>query len=94
MIYFIKSDDGTAAVRSAGGTLGTLMGAVFALVFLIMFFSIHVGVKSLKIKIVKRDILVIGKVLLMLMLPIIFSQTIYQIGYTIDDLLFANIWYK
>lgn len=91
LIYFIKSDDGTAAVRSAGGTLGTLMGAVFALVFLIMFFSIHVGVKSLKIKIVKRDILVIGKVLLMLMLPIIFSQTIYQIGYTIDDLLFANI---
>lgn len=30
-------------------------------------------------------------VLISVMIPIVLSQTIYQIGYTIDDYMFANI---
>lgn len=90
LVYLIRMNN-DSPVRSAGGTLGTLSGALVALVFLIAIFALRIGVKTLKINIRKVDIIKIGKTLLLLMLPIIFSQTIYQIGYTIDDLLFAKI---
>ncbi len=90
LVYLIKMNN-DSPVRSAGGTLGTLSGALVALIFLTTIFILKLGLKSLKINISKEDIAKIGKILLMLMLPIIFSQTIYQIGYTIDDLLFAKI---
>ena len=38
-----------------------------------------------------EDYGLIAKAILLTMLPVILSQTIYQIGYTLDDLLFGNL---
>ncbi len=86
-----------AAYGAAGGTTGTLVGAVFGLIFLIFIYSINSGYftrKCLKdhtgIKDSDSDI---AKMILLTMLPIILSQTIYQLSGIIDNYMFSRIMY-
>ncbi len=94
---FIKVYQGAkdvAAYGAAGGTFGTLGGALAALFFVGYLF--YAQRKSMKQQVNMDRSVVEGtghiyKALLLTILPVILSQTIYQIGYTIDDLIFGKV---
>ncbi|MCI8447917.1 MAG: polysaccharide biosynthesis protein [Eubacterium sp.] len=82
-----------AAFGAAGGTLGTLAGALSALLFILFLFI--AARKRYMTKFNPDEKLEtseqIYKALFLTIIPIILSQTIYQIGYTIDDLMFGSL---
>lgn len=83
-----------SAYGAAGGTLGTLMGAMTALVFLIGVYFLYKPVLKRKMKRDKtKDISnrVLYEGLIMTIMPVILSQTIYQCSSTIDTMLFGKI---
>lgn len=83
-----------AAYGAAGGTIGTMCGASAALIFFIILYT---RLKPMLIRREQHDIYGreadsdIMKMLILTILPVILSQTIYQIGYTIDDMMFGNM---
>ena len=82
------------AYGAAGGTLGTLAGAVTALLLFFWMFWLMRGTlrrRQRKDRSKRESNAHIAGELILTVIPIILSQTIYQIGYTIDDLLFGNI---
>lgn len=92
--FFIRafaSDPLFSAKGAAGATLGTLAGAFSALIMLSLMFATSVG----KGFFAKRDGVERRRVtyseLISTMFPIVLSQTVYQIGFTFDDLIFGNI---
>ncbi|MGI6206194.1 MAG: putative polysaccharide biosynthesis protein [Anaerovoracaceae bacterium] len=90
---FAGTDD-VYSWAAAGGTMGTLSGAFTALLFFIVLTFIQRGNirRGAQGGLAKRDSdSVIYKSIFLTVLPIILSQTIYQIGNTIDDLMFSNI---
>ena len=88
----LKVSNNISAVKSAGATLGTFLGALGALSILVIYYVKYRD--KTKKSIMRQEGLKIGKKLFLIMLPIIFSQTIYQIGYTLDDLIFSKIMLK
>ncbi len=79
---------------AAGGTLGTLSGAATALVFFIILTLTRWGALSRgsrEDQHAKDSNSLIYKAVILTVIPIILSQTIYQIGNTIDDLIFGNM---
>ncbi len=88
------SDPEVASYGAMGGTVGTLAGGLASLIYLLINF-----IRQLP-SIRSRDRLdesgnaetnrYVTKVLILTILPVILSQTIYQIGYTIDDFIFGN----
>ncbi len=82
-----------AAYGAAGGTLGTLGGALAALFFFVFIYFCY---RKSTQKRIQRDRSVeestahIYKILFLTIVPVILSQTIYQIGYTIDDYIFGD----
>ena len=90
-----KASDQVAAFGAAGSMLGTLSGAVTALLFLLFVFVIYRPVIQKQMKRDHNQYLEtnseIYQVLFLTIVPIIFSQTVYQIGYTLDDMIFGNI---
>ena len=92
-----KDSAEAAAYGAAGGTTGTLVGAVFGLIFLVFIYSInseyftrkclkdHTGIRESD-----KDI---AKMILLTMLPIILSQTIYQLSGILDNYMFSRILY-
>ena len=98
LINAFKDLSESAAYGAAGGTAGTLAGAFAALVFLVILLFLY------KKKVDKSEITdntgnkdeakVILKALILTMMPIIFSQTIYQVSGTIDSYMFSNIMNK
>ncbi|MDO5560352.1 MAG: polysaccharide biosynthesis protein [Oscillospiraceae bacterium] len=79
---------------AAGGTTGTLAGAAAALIFmLLVFMRTYPSLRS-KSKLdhsAPEKTSLIYMALTLTVIPIILSQTIYQIGGTIDDIIFSNI---
>lgn len=89
------SSPNVSAYGAAGGICGTFAGAFTALVFLLIIFIIY---RPTLMNQIRRDRTPIDesngeiyKALFLTVLPIIFSQTVYQLGYTLDDLIFGNI---
>ena len=83
-----------AAMGAMGGTLGTLAGAGAALVIFIGLFI--VGRSGIKAQLTESDEItednrIIYKAIILTVIPVIISQSIYQLGYTLDDLIFGNI---
>ena len=81
---------------AAGGTMGTLFGAFFALVFLIF---IYMAYKPRFFGLFKNDnstkadtVPAIYKMLIVTIIPVILSQTVYQISGVIDGTLFGNLY--
>lgn len=75
--------------------MGTLAGALTALVFLIFIFflcrpHLHRQLQSDPYGVTEspQDIM---KALMVTVIPVILSQTVYQIGFTLDDLMFGNL---
>lgn len=83
------------AYGAAGGTLGTVTGALFALLFLLFCFyafrgKIHRGIVSDRTR--KRESYQrILKILIVTMIPVIFSTAIYNINQILDLTLFNQI---
>ena len=84
-----------AAFGAAGGICGTLAGAFSALLFLVLlyFVSRKTMMRQKKLDQTKKveSNRQIYKILIVTTIPVILSQTVYQIGYTIDDIVFGNI---
>lgn len=92
--FFVRAfanDPLFSAKGAAGATLGTLAGAFSALVMLALMFATSVGKQFFKKSdgVEKRSVTYCE--LIFTMLPIVLSQTVYQIGFTFDDLIFGNV---
>lgn len=80
-----------------GGTMGTLAGALTALILFLLLFAILRSWKRPMYLQPKEDDRVLEehrilmKAIVLTILPVIISQSIYQLGYTLDDLLFGNL---
>ncbi len=87
-------DPNISARGAAGATMGTLAGALCALIFIILTFTSRLPYTR---ALIENDTSSqekksnVAKEMFTTMLPVILSQTIYQIGFTVDDLLFSNI---
>lgn len=83
-----------ASWGAMGGTMGTLAGALTSFVFLAFYMVRRIPEIRLRARRDtsehEEDAALIAKALALTILPIVFSQTIYQIGYTIDDMVFSN----
>ena len=93
-----KDTADAAAYGAAGGTTGTLVGAVFGLIFLIFVKKInnyYFDRQCVKdhTKIVDSDS-DITRTILLTMLPIILSQTVYQISGILDNYIFSAMMFK
>lgn len=84
-----------AAWGAAGGTLGTCIGALSGLAFMVFIYMMY---RPIKLKLERRDVhhkTVASKEILFVLfatiLPIIISQTVYQISGIIDYYLFGKI---
>lgn len=85
-----------SAYGAAGSTLGTAMGALTALVFFVFLYILY---HPKFMKMVSKDSSMnfrdtnrnICKTIILTMLPIILSQTFYQISALLDDVMFSNI---
>ncbi|MDD3206261.1 MAG: polysaccharide biosynthesis protein [Lachnospiraceae bacterium] len=94
-VHIYSASDQVAAYGAAGSMCGTLAGAFTALLFLLFVFVIYRPhlmnrLRSDKTRSDENNI-EIYQILFLTIIPIIFSQTVYQIGYTLDDLIFGNI---
>ncbi len=90
-----NEDNYAAAYGAAGGTLGTSMGALFALLFILfIFFAYNKVLKKIKRKDRSRytesykDIMA---VLIMTIIPVLLSTTVYNMSSIIDQGIFKNI---
>ena len=78
------------AYGAAGGTLGTLAGAAVGLVFVVVLFLRSPRERGLEPARPEAHAQIYRQ-LIWTVVPVILSQTIYQIGYTLDDLIFGNL---
>ncbi|MCR5324745.1 MAG: polysaccharide biosynthesis protein [Lachnospiraceae bacterium] len=93
-----KDSADVAAYGAAGGTTGTLVGAIFGLIFLIFVKRInnyYFDRKCLKdhTGIIESDS-EITRTILLTMLPIILSQTVYQLSGILDNYIFSQMMFK
>lgn len=96
--YFMKMHSASkdiAGYGAAGGTVGTLLGACSALLFLMFIFLIY---KPVIRKQIKRDTVSekqstkeVYQLMLLTVAPIILSQTVYQLSTMIDTAMFGQI---
>lgn len=93
-----ESETFRASYSAAGGTLGTLCGAVTALIIMIIILFRHFGSINSNIR---KDITksvdsygTITKVIVFTITPVLISTTIYNIGNLLDNPIFQNIMYS
>ncbi len=89
------ADNMKAVMGAAGSTLGTLAGAVFALLFMLFVYLINREFINNQVSRdrsyeMKSDPEIL-KMLIFTMLPILLSQTLYQVSGIIDSAMFGNI---
>lgn len=95
LVNLYHDTDEVAAWGAAGGTMGTCIGALFGLLFLTFIFTIYFPNISRQLRKYRREktdsVFFIYKSIYMTIIPIILSQTVYQINGVIDIYLFNNI---
>lgn len=84
-----------AAYGAAGGTLGTNLGAVFGLLFMLLVFQTYMSVFKRKMRrernVKLNSFTYTMKILIITIIPVLLSTTIYNISGIIDQGLFKNI---
>ena len=84
-----------ASYGAMGGTLGTFIGALSALVLFIVLFVVHRKQRKAEVEqdesLTPEEDRLLYKAILLTVIPVILSQSIYQLGYTLDDLIFSNL---
>lgn len=98
---FMQAHDAStsiAAYGASGGTLGTLMGALTGLIFLLVVFIMYYP--SFK-RMVRKDRYSpresyrdIYKLLIITIVPVILSQTVYQLNSFLDDIIFKQVLFS
>lgn len=98
-LLFVKkysSEMDKARWGAAGGTLGTLFGALASLFFLIFVYVIYKPRMNKQLKHDKAGVTVsgkeIGKLIAITIIPIILSQTVYQSIGVVDGFMFGNLY--
>jgi stage V sporulation protein B len=80
---------------AAGGTMGTVMGALTALLFLIFVFFLYRPINRMQIirdtTLYEESYKDIFKILILTIIPVILSQTVYNLSGTVDNVLFGKI---
>ncbi len=90
-----NASDNIEAWGAAGGTTGTLFGAIAGLVFLAFIYMVYRPV--LKKRLLKDEskheesLADVFKILVITVVPIILSQTVYQLSGTVDSAMFGQI---
>jgi stage V sporulation protein B len=90
LMRIYAADPQASAYGAAGGTLGTLAGAAAGLVFVVLLFFQSLSRRS-RVRSEPEAHADILRQLALTVIPVILSQTVYQIGYTLDDFLFGNV---
>lgn len=93
-IRMCSNESELSSYGAMGGTMGTLAGATVALILFVCFFirsRSDIREEASHSDEVTESNGFIYKCILLTVLPVIISQSIYQLGYTLDDLLFGNI---
>ncbi|HHT96616.1 MAG TPA: polysaccharide biosynthesis protein [Clostridiales bacterium] len=95
LVINYSASEKVASYGAAGGTLGTFLGALSSLLFLLVVYMLY---KPILKKQLRRDKTPhhesyqnIFKILIITILPIILSQTVYQISGIIDHTMFGHI---
>ena len=96
ILFKIGSKSGNAgAYSAAGGTIGTGAGALTALLFMIFVFVIYKPVYAKRIKRFNRgrdeSYERLTKVLIITILPVLLSTTVYNIGSILDSGIFGKV---
>lgn len=97
--YFLvknhSASDKMAAYGAAGGTLGTLIGAIASLLFLAFIFSLYKPIVDKQLRkdkgALQETVPDILKVFGFTVLPVILSQTVYNISSLIDGSVFSYV---
>lgn len=87
-LHFV--DPEVNAYGAAGGTVGTLAGAAAGLLFVVFLFWRSFPRRCSSPARPESESLLLRQLILTI-LPVVLSQTIYQIGYTLDDFVFSNV---
>lgn len=94
MKYHSASQD-IAAFGAAGGTLGTFVGACTALIFLAFIFALYKPVIDRQLRKdtagTRESYPELFKILFITIIPVILSQTVYQISSVLDSSLFGHL---
>ncbi len=95
LVKNFDANKNVASYGAAGGTLGTLAGAIFGLIFLIFVFMIYKPVLNKQIRHDKTSYREsypeIFRLLILTIAPIILSQTVFQISGIIDSSIFGHV---
>lgn len=88
-------DNYAAAYGAAGGTLGTNIGALFGLLFVLFIFVIYMTIFKRQMKRERnRDVEPFAytmKILIVTIIPVLLSTTVYNISGIVEQYLFKNI---
>ncbi|MGB8453731.1 MAG: polysaccharide biosynthesis protein [Anaerocolumna sp.] len=94
MKYHSASQD-IAAFGATGGTLGTFIGACTALIFLAFIFALYKPIIDKQLRkdtgSIRESYPEVMKVLFLTIVPVVLSQTVYQISGVLDGSLFGHI---
>lgn len=90
MLFFSTSQN-KFAYGAAGSCLGTLMGAACALLLLTILYAKRERKQHLIRDFSVQSYWQISQIMIITVVPIVFSQTVFQLGGTIDDYLLGNI---
>jgi len=89
-----EQEDFPAALGAAGGTVGTGVGALFALLFLCFIFYCYKKILNRQLRndrnSVNESSVDISKVLIATIIPVILSSAVYNISSVIDDAIFGH----
>lgn len=98
--YFINersASESMSAYGAAGGTLGTFVGASVALIFLAFIFALYKPIIDRQMKKDKHSIREsypdLLRALGLTIVPVILSQTVYQLSGFLDGVIFSNVLY-
>lgn len=95
IVHSFSSSPYVSAYAAAGGTTGTFVGALASLLFLLGVFALYRPVMRKQLQRDRSgkedDYADIFKLMILTIVPIILSQTVYQLSGTIDGSLFSHI---
>ncbi len=95
LMHSHSASENIAAYGAAGGTLGTLIGAMASLIFLAFIFSLYKPIVDKQLRKDKNtseeSVSDIVKVFGFTVLPVILSQTVYNISSVIDGSVFSHV---
>lgn len=96
LVRFAANEFDKARYGAAGGTIGTLFGALSSLIFLIFLFVIykprmrkHLSHDKVGVTVSNEEVL---KLIVATIIPVILSQTVYQSIGVVDGFMFGNLY--